>query len=296
MKVPTLLSGVLLGAVLLTGCTAGGGDAQSAGRDSGGSESAGGGSGADVDEGAVAPATGEDGGGATVSDLRVAPGAALIRTADLEVRVDDVQKSAEAAARIARDSGGRVEAEDRSGLGDDRSASVQLRVPSDRFDAVLADLSALGDERSRRLSSEDVGEQVVDLKARLATQRASVDRVRTLLGEADALGEVVQIEGELTRRTADLESLQARLQSLEGQVSLSTIVVRLDSENGAVVGQALGFGDGLRNGWAALVTIARVVAVSTGALLPFLPVLLLGGWLIVRRRRPAGGVASAPDP
>ena len=296
MKVPTLLSGVLLGAVLLTGCTAGGGDAQSAGRDSGGSESAGGGSGADVDEGAVAPATGEDGGGATVSDLRVAPGAALIRTADLEVRVDDVQKSAEAAARIARDSGGRVEAEDRSGLGDDRSASVQLRVPSDRFDAVLADLSALGDERSRRLSSEDVGEQVVDLKARLATQRASVDRVRTLLGEADALGEVVQIEGELTRRTADLESLQARLQSLEGQVSLSTIVVRLDSENGAVVGQALGFGDGLRNGWAALVTIARVAAVTTGALLPFLPVLLLGGWLIVRRRRPAGGVASAPAP
>jgi hypothetical protein len=232
-----------------------------------------------------------------VTDLRVAPGAALIRTADLEVRVDDVQESAESAARIARDAGGRVEAEDRSGSGRDRSAQVQLRVPSDRFDAVLADLSGLGDELSRRLSSEDVGEQVIDLEARLATQRASVDRVRALLDEADALGQVVQIEGELTRRTADLESLEARLQALEGAVSLSTIVLRLHSEDGPVVGDALGFGDGLRSGWAAVVTVGRVLAVSAGALLPFLPLLLLGGWLVVRRgRRSASPVREAAAP
>ena len=301
MNVARVLSGVLLGTVLLTSCSGGGSDA-------GGStaESAGGGTGsfaesapgtdsrgaveapatADGDT-AAAGATGAQGGGAVaVTDLRIAPGAALIRTADLEVRVDDVQESAEAAARTALDAGGRVQAEDRSGSGPDRSASVELRVPSDRFDAVLSDLGALGEEQSRQVSSEDVGEQVVDLQARLATQRASVDRVRTLLDEADALGQVVQIEGELTRRTADLESLEARLQSLEGAVALSTVVLRLHSQDGPVVGQALGFGDGLRSGWAAVVTVGRVLAVSAGALLPFAPLLLLGGWLAVRRRRP----------
>jgi hypothetical protein len=126
-----------------------------------------------------------------------------------------------------------------------------------------------------------------------------VDRVRALLVEADALGQVVQIEGELTRRTADLESLEARLQSLEGQVSLSTVVLRLYSQDGPVVGEALGFGDGLDRGWAALVTVARVVAVSVGALLPFLPLLLLGGWLVVRRgrrNRPGTPVAAATAP
>ena len=309
MNVPKLLSGVLLGALLLTGCSA---DSDQAATASSGSGAAGGdmavdngersalapaGPGADTDTAARDGAASDKPGGGTVTDLRVASGAALIRTADLEVRVDDVQESAESAARMARDAGGRVEAEDRSGLGRDRSASVQLRVPSDRFDAVLADLSGLGDEQSRHLSSEDVSDQVIDLEARLATQRASVDRVRALLDEADALGQVVQIEGELTRRTADLESLEARLQALEGAVTLSTIVLRLHSQDGPVVAEALGFGDGLRSGWAAVVTIGRVLAVSAGALLPFLPLLLLAGWLLARRsRRGATGVPRTPVP
>jgi hypothetical protein len=77
---------------------------------------------------------------------------------------------------------------------------------------------------------------------------------------------------------------------------MSTIVLRLHSQDGPVVGEALGFGDGLSSGWTALVTVARVLAVSAGALLPFLPVLLLAGWLVVRRRRPAARAAGAPVP
>jgi hypothetical protein len=85
----------------------------------------------------------------------------------------------------------------------------------------------------------------------------------------------VQIEAELTKRTADLEALEARLQSLQTRVDLSTITLRLDSEGGPVVaGAPLGFGDGLRAGWAALTGTGRVLAVTAGALLPFLPVLV----------------------
>jgi hypothetical protein len=153
-------------------------------------------------------------------------------------------------------------------------------------------LSRLGDERSRRLGSEDVTDQVVDLEARLATQRASVDRVRALLGEADALGEVVQVEAELTKRTADLEALEARLQSLESRVDLSTVTVRFDQSSEPVLGAALGFGDGLRAGWSALAGTARVLAVAAGAVLPFLPVLLVVGFVVWRTRGRGTAVGS----
>ena len=279
MPVPTTTLALLVAGALLTGCSAGGGsDSTSAQGDT--AQVA-----ADEAQPAADGAGGSAGSGSTaLVDLRIAPGEAVIRTAELSVRVDDVSKAADEAARLARAAGGRVESEDRSGDGSGGSATVQLRVPPAAFDATVADLVALGDERSRRLGSEDVGEQVADLDARLATQRASVERVRALLSEADALGEVVQIESELTKRTADLEALQARLAALEARVDLSTVVVHFDSEGGPVVGDALGFGDGLEAGWSALVTAARVAAVSAGALLPFLPLLLGAGWLALRAR------------
>lgn len=224
------------------------------------------------------------GGSTSVVDLRVAPGDAVIRTAELAVRVDDVTKAADEAGRLARAAGGRVEAEDRSGSDDGGAATVQLRVPPTAFDATVAGLVELGDERHRRLSTEDVGEQIVDIEARLATQRDSVERVRALLAEADALGEVVTIESELTKRTADLESLQARLEALEARVDLSTISVTFDSSGTPVIGDALGFGDGLAAGWSALSAAGRALAVTAGAVLPFLPLLLVAGWLGLRAR------------
>jgi hypothetical protein len=275
MRAPTSALALLMATALLAGCSGGGSDSDTS--------SAGAALSADG-QAAGGQAAASEAGGTTAVDLRVAPGDAVIRTAELAVRVDDVGEAADEAGRLARAAGGRVESEDRSGDGSGGSASVQLRVPPPVFDETVAALVSLGDERSRRLGTEDVSEQVADLDARLATQQASVARVRALLDEADALGEVVQIESELTKRTADLESLQARLAALEARVDLSTIVVRFDSEGGPVVGDALGFGDGLSAGWSALSASARVLAVTAGALLPFVPLLLVAAWFAVRAR------------
>ncbi len=69
-------------------------------------------------------------------------------------------------------------------------------------------------------------------------------------------------------------------------MSLSTITVALFTDGDEpVAGTALGFGDGLRNGWEAVTTVARVLAVTTGALLPFLPLLVVAGFFVVRSRR-----------
>ena len=276
------VTALALGIALLAGCT-GSGDEAAMSADAGGASS----DSAQV-EGLAAPA---DPAAAPPDTTlaRVDPvGSAVIRTAELGVRVDDVRAAADAAGRLAREAGGGVELE-RTDAGDTANAELRLRVPPERFDEVLSRLAGLGDERSRSMSTEEVGDELVDLDSRLATQRASVERVRALLAEASNLGEVVQIEAELTRRTADLESLQARRAALGEQVALSTIALTLDSEEGEVVAGAPGFLDGLRGGWEALVAAARVLATVTGALLPFLPFVLLGAWLTLklRRRRPA---------
>jgi len=291
-----LLAAVLAALALLAGCS-GGADSDTSAAP--GSEAGqGGGSGGDAAAEAAAP---QDTGAQpaapeqVVSGRVVAPGAALVRTGELTVRVDDVRAAAEQAASIAATATGSVESEERSGTGEQGSAVVRLRVPPAQFDATVARLADLGEEVDRRLGTTDVTDQVVDLESRLATQRASVARVRALLDGAERLADVVQVEGELTRRTADLESLQARLAAVRGQVEQSTITVSLVGADATALAASgpRGFRDGLAAGWDALVAVTRALGVTAGALLPFSPVLLVVAAFVWRSRRRTPGAASA---
>jgi hypothetical protein len=293
---PVLLLAVLLAALLaLTGCSGGGSDAESATESAADGGSAGGAEGAPgAEPAAPADPAAQPPPEQVVSGRVVAAGAALVRTAELTVRVDDVRAAADEAARLTAAAAGTVASEERSGTGEDASAVVRLRVPPAAFDDTVSRLADLGDELDRRLGTTDVTDQVVDLESRLATQRASVARVRALLDGAERLADVVQIEGELTRRTADLESLQARLAAVRGQVEQSTITLSLvgDGAAGAAATGPSGFSDGLAAGWDALVAVSRALGVTAGALLPFTPVLLVVGALVWRsRRRPSAAGA-----
>jgi hypothetical protein len=140
---------------------------------------------------------------------------------------------------------------------------------------------------------------MIDLDTRLATQRASVERVRALLARARTIGEVVSIEGELTRREAELASLEQRKERLADQVALSTITVNLRGPEapGEEPRDERGFLAGLKAGWDGFLTSVQVVLTVAGWLLPWviavgLPV-WLAVWLLRRRPRP---VAPAPAP
>lgn len=295
--------------LLLTGCSSGGSDssaASPASADALAAEGSAGGAGGGAAPDIVAPgqpaAAGQSGalGQAGTTGQAVALGrvagqgqaanASVIRTGELEVVVDDVSDAAGEIGRLVQSAGGQVEADDRATDGGRDRAVLRLRVPPRSFDTTVSRVAALGEERTRRLGSEDVTDQVVDLASRLDSQRASVERVRALLSEAKNLGEVVQVEAELTRRTADLESLQARLAALSDRVELASLSVRLTAADSPAVaaGGPLGFGDGLRAGWEALRAAWRAAGVAVGAVLPWSPVLLITGTLLWRARRRTG--------
>ncbi|MDT7571452.1 MAG: hypothetical protein QOE05_1626 [Actinomycetota bacterium] len=263
--------------VLLAGCGAG---ADNAGSADTASRAGGGGEAAPPAGPAAQPAV--DKGAKPVAVPR-----SLIRTAELVVRVDDVRKATAAAERLVVDADGEVSDEQLELQAAHPTAALKLRVPPARLAATLSGLSALGTEQSRRLGTDDVTDQVVDLDSRLATQRSSVARVRALLDRASSLTDVVRIESELSRREADLESLQARVRALSGQVTMSEITLQLTSEAAKPkLAATVGFSSGLHGGWHAFTAAARVTAATVGALLPFLPVLAvaLGGAFWWRRR------------
>ena len=92
---------------------------------------------------------------------------------------------------------------------------------------------------------------------------------------------MVSVEGELSRRTTELESLQARQRALAGQVNYATITLQLKADRAAAPAPPAdrgGFAGGLRDGWHAFTAALGWVLTAVGALLPFL---LLADWPVV---------------
>jgi hypothetical protein len=221
----------------------------------------------------------------------------LVQTARMDLTVPDPFAAISSARAIATGTGGFTGQEEASG---DR-ASITLRIPADRFDSALKQLAELGKVNSQHKQADDVTEQVVDIEARLSTQRASVDRMRALLARAASVSEIAQIENELTRREAELESLQGRRDALAGKVALSTVVIQVTKEQkqaAPVEASSPGFVDGLDGGWGAFGAFVGALATALGAALPFLvafgiPVGLYF-WLRRRRRRAAAAQPASP--
>jgi hypothetical protein len=215
----------------------------------------------------------------------------IIYTIDLAIETADVARSAARAAVLAEAAGGFVAHESTHG---DESATLTLRVPVARHSSIVAELEKFGEVRERSRTAEDVTAEVVDVEARVASQRRSIERIRVLLDEATDLADVVRIESELARREAELDSLLQRRQQLGSLTSLATVTVTFyrvhEAPDGGTEEAPLGFLSGLSNGWSAFEATVRVVGTVVGALLPFTAVgALLGvpAWLLWRRFRPA---------
>ncbi len=264
-------------------------------------------------EAAPAPAqpspgpAGDQSGGSAQPEARIAPNRALIRRADLTVRVKDVNAKANDLTRIAADNDGSVYSDNRSGTGRTATAEIVLKLDPDRLDAALTRISALGKEIERTSSTEDVTEQVADVDSRVASMKASIARVRAILARASSIGDVVNVEGELSRREAELESLQARQRTLAGQIALSTVTVHLVAEEAPAPAPAAanetdpGFLTGLKNGWSAFAGTVAWLLTVVGAVLPFLLIVLplLAGWFYLQRQRRTGTPAlpaATPEP
>jgi hypothetical protein len=198
-------------------------------------------------------------------------GRSIVHTAEETVEVPDIDRAVSAVEAAVDATGGLVARSERSG-GDTPSANLRLRVPPSSFESFLDRIGKLGTVSDRTLTGEDVTDQVVDVAARVQTQRASVDRVRALMNSATSLKDVVTLEGELSAREADLEALLAKQNKLKDQTDLATVTVHLVTPGHAAAAAAhhrRGFAAGLGNGWAAFTAAAVGAATVLGAVLPF---------------------------
>ncbi|MEU5995686.1 DUF4349 domain-containing protein [Spirillospora sp. NPDC047418] len=250
------------------------------------------------DAGAASKATGRNGTSGTSGARAPLPtGREVVHTARLRVRAGDVEDAAAKAKQMAASAGGYVEQE--SSSSEPARSQITLKIPSDRYAGVLEQLGTqLGTKLSLSQEAEDVTGEVADVDARVRSAKAALESFRKLLGRANSVGEVIQVEQEIAQREGDLEALQARQNSLKHRTQYATVTVTLvtktaapkeDDERGGFVG-------GLQNGWDAFTAVVGGIAAALGWLLPFLVLAAaIGGPLLALRRRRRAQAAPKPD-
>lgn len=289
----------LLTLLVLGGCAGSdGGEAQSAADDASyeaeqgqlrGGDAASGGSGGGTSGRSVARATGDGSagaaanvGGAAAKLPRVGP--SVIKTATVRIGVAE-EKLADVtneAISVAGRYGGFVLSSQLRSEGS--GGTLTMRIPSERFEVALADLEGLGKVRSETISGEDVGQQFVDLEARLRNWEAQEAVLLRLMDRAESVSDTIKVQSELSGIQLEIEQIRGRLRFLRDQTSLGTITATF-----APLTAKPDAPNRFAKAWSRAVELMQSfvsgVIVTTGVLVP-LGVIALIGYVIFRGVKP----------
>lgn len=222
----------------------------------------------------------------------------IIATAQATVQVSSIPDAAESIAALAEEHGGYVEntevgkATAIDGVSEPASDAsygwIGIRVPSADLTTVIAALGETGEVLSSSTSQQDVTSAAIDLRARVDSTRASVERLTELMAQSGSVAELIEAEVALTDRQAQLESYEQQLAALDDQVAMSSLQVQLTTAPAPTSADPAGFGDGLLAGWNGLVVSLNALVIALGFILPWLAlagIVVFVVWLIRRARR-----------
>lgn len=165
---------------------------------------------------------------------------------------------------------------------------------------IEADAEKAGGElKSKQTTTEDLTRAIIDTEARLRAQTTLRDRLQSLLASRPGkLGELLEVERELARVQAEIDSIQSNLAVMKTRVAMSVLTIEYKSSGAPVTDTtfepikdaATSFLKIVAQGFAAMMYFIAVV-------LPFAAVIGLIAWLVLgwRAKRRARRQGAEPS-
>ncbi len=179
-----------------------------------------------------------------------------------------------------------------------------MRVPVDRFDDLVRQISKLGEVRTSHIGSQDVTEEFFDLEARIHNKQEEEKRLLKHLADSTGkLEDILKVEHELTRVRGEVEQLQGRLRFLANRADLGTVTITATErqnepppaappEPPTLASQIQTTFFGSLN---VLIALGEALLLFVVALLPWIPLILLSLFVAYRiHRASVNAAARAP--
>jgi hypothetical protein len=214
----------------------------------------------------------------------------IIRTATASVEVDSLETAVARVKDLASRLGGYVGSSGIvTGKNQLRQAAIEVKIPAARFDEVLSGLAPIGKLESVNVSAQDVGEEFVDVNARMDNARRLERRLIDLLAtRTGKLKDVLDVERELARVREEIDRYEGRIRYLNAHTAMSTLSITVHEPLPVVgtAGKSI-LGEAFTQAWRNFVVLVSLAVQSLGVVLP-LGLVALTGWFVTRRWRLRG--------
>lgn len=212
----------------------------------------------------------------------------VIRTGQAFIEVEKVDAAVIRIRQLAVQFGGYIANSSMSGGRDQiRQATFELKIPAARYEGAVESLATIGKVETVSSNAQDVGEEFVDVTARVSNARRLEERLISLLANRTGkLDEVLRVERELARVREEIERYEGRLRFLTTRVATSTLTITVH-EPSPILGSNPGenpIASALRRAWRNFVALLAGTIASLGVLIP-LALVGAAGWYGYRRWR-----------
>jgi hypothetical protein len=165
---------------------------------------------------------------ASFSQQDLAGSQMVIKDAQLELLVDDINLAIEQVTQEVKDQGGYILSSQIWNRADSQRAELRLNVPSEKFEQTLNYLRNLGVKvLSETASGSDITAEYTDLESRLANLEATAARVRQFLDDARTVEDALRINTELSNLEGQIEQIKGTMRYYENRAEFSSIYVLL---------------------------------------------------------------------
>ena len=236
-------------------------------------------------------APGRDPSQARVTDSATTP-SMLIRTGNATIEVDSLEVAMQQIRDLAQRLGGFIaNVQLSSGRDQIRSASLEMKIPAARWSDAVSGLKPVGKVEALNEFAQDVGEEYVDVTARVQNaKRLEARLIELLANRTGRLADVLTVERELARVREEIERYEGRLRFLRTRAAMSSMTVTVHEAFPVVSarGETGVLGDAFKQAWRNFVGLIAWIISLTGILIPLavLGVLAWFGWRRWGPRRP----------
>jgi len=156
----------------------------------------------------------------------------IARTGKLSLFVGNVDKAVSSLSRLAHKQSGDVFSlqVDNADASTKASATMDIRVPANRFDDAMNAVGQVGKVRERSVSAEDLTANITDSSARLRNLRRTESDIRMIMDRSGSIAQVLNAENQLSQVREQIETLESDLKSMRTRVVYSTISISLEEE------------------------------------------------------------------